>query len=646
MRREADEELGARGARQEARGERRGSFERGHFDISEVEQRFFRYEVSHYTMQQKHNPTLTGNARRTALWWLLIAVATFTLYLFTLRLSPTLWHDEVMQLEWGRLALPGADASYGLGWLPEGRPFRMLAFLGCAVQELFCRLFDSDPAGHRIGSILGACLASFAMLGWLRARGVVPWIALACAVLLLWEPTFVQGYRGGRVDSFAIAFMLLALWAVVKGRSAAMPQWRVASDEWRVREQSDITDQQPVTSDSLRAPAWGALGWFALAGVCVAISGLMWVSAILLLPLLLHELWANEARGTRREARDATKSRWRVAGDEWRVREQNEARGTRLEARDDDFDKSNFDILKDSLPVTSDSLPAPAWRAAAWQTLVVALGAVVALGVLFLPVWHNLPLMLGDFLLKSPSNAGAVDLTARILRVTGQWGQSPWLPLAALLCLLWPPRWSQLAVFAIALVMMLYSGAYIHRGIYLLPYFLLAIATASSELWTAAATKGTKFARIGIVLAFGFMLAWSATVSLGARTFVALKQRESRDPAALLKLAKDEIGEGPHKVYLGEYEFYFAGRKMKWRTFRAFGWENWKDPGFLKLVSSMDHVIYRADNPFAPTMQTMQGLGFEKRRVTAAKTTSRDLASGRVRAAVQFGDYDVYTKCP
>ena len=45
-------------------------------------------------------------------------------------------------------------------------------------------------------------------------------------------------------------------------------------------------------------------------------------------------------------------------------------------------------------------------------------------------------------------------------------------------------------------------------------------------------------------------------------------------------------------------------------------------------------------------MQTMQGLGFEKRRVTAAKTTSRDLASGRVRAAVQFGDYDVYTKCP
>jgi hypothetical protein len=330
------------------------------------------------------------------LWWLLLAAATFVVYLFTLRLSPTLWHDEVMQLEWGRLALPGVDASYGLGWLPEGRPFRALAYLGCAVQELFCRLFDSDPAGHRLSSILGAMLASYAMLGWLRARGVVPWIALACAVLLLWEPTFVQGYRGGRVDSFSIAFMLLALWAVVVGRreeAKRVGSWQMAvggKARGERREAGGGLDSQmlksgnaeklkddpvgllPVTSDSLRAPAWRALGWFALAGVCVAISGLMWVSAILLLPLLLHELWANEARGTRREARDATKSRWRVAGDEWRVREQNEARGTRLEARDDDFDKSNFDILKDSLPVTSDSLPAPAWRAAAWKTLVVA----------------------------------------------------------------------------------------------------------------------------------------------------------------------------------------------------------------------------------------------------------------------------------
>ena len=494
---------------------------------------------------------------RPRLWlvWCLVAVATFGVHLVTLRISPPIWQDEVQIVDFGRTEWPGVDESYAMSWLLEGRPFKMVCLLGGLTQEMACRVAGLDAAGPRISATLGAILASMAMLGWLLARGTVPWIALVCSVLLLWEPAFVQSYRGARVDSWAIALMLCALWLIRGGgketlKSGNAEKLKEATADGRLQ-----LGDGPVREADLPTSNFD-LQTYALAGILVALSGLMWVSAIILVPLLVLELV----------------ERGRCGG-------------------------------KFSL--------ASALRNILW----VSVFALVAVAVCLLPVWTTLPVVLEDFLAKSPSSGMHNGVLSGATRLMWAFGSNFWLPVFGVLALFWLRRWGLILAFALAVGLVLLTGPYIHRGIYLIPYMLLAVATAGTDVWQREARP--IWHRL-MQIAFGGMLLWSGAVSLGARSFTAWQQRHERDPEHLDVLAAREVGRGSYRVYTDPWELYYAGRKQGWRQFRSFFWHDMKEARFRGLLQTMDFVIFDATNPRIPSEQEMSALGFDVRKVSAS----------------------------
>ena len=138
------------------------------------------------------------------------------------------------------------------------------------------------------------------------------------------------------------------------------------------------------------------------------------------------------------------------------------------------------------------------------------------------------------------------------------------------------------------------------------------------------------------------MLIWSGGLSLGARTIVAERQREARDPDALLRLMREAVGEGPRSVYLNSYELYYAGRDLGWRYFKAWPHEEWDDPNLIALVGKMDVLIHRPDQARSPSAALMSSLGFSRKEVsTGAQKPTR--SSSRLQANT-FTEYVVYEK--
>jgi hypothetical protein len=494
------------------------------------------------------------NERRN-IWgfWFATAAATLAIHAVTLRISPTIWTDEVQIVDYGRVLAPGADRSYAMTWSDEARVATPLMYIGNSLQNAAYVVAGGDLVGPRLSAVVGAVLASAALLGWLLSRGVVAWIALACALLFLWDPVFAQGYRGARVDSWAMALMLSACWVVRSGKSRSR---------------------------------------LVLAGICTGVAGLTWVSAILLLPLLAHEVVVHQ----------------RGAGTWWR---------------------------------------------GIWQSIgplsLVAAGAVAAMATLLTPYAGSLPLMLADLAAGTGQRTGYAgwDLGA----LFAPFRLSPWLVVVALLVFVWPRNWSKGLVFLVAAAGVMATSAYIHRAVYLLPYLLLGVAVGASALWQAGRER--KVWRFAAPAMLGALMLWSGGISLGARTLVAWSEREVRDPEKLVALLQGVArmtnlqtseGGGAPRVFLGNWELYYAARGMGWRFDRKP--ERWSDPDFSEFIRGQDLVIYRADEPALPDPHVLESLGFEGMTIASNQGAERANLAGGVKAAVLYADYVVWRKRP
>ena len=482
--------------------------------------------------------------RRCVWLWVVCVVAVIGVYSASLTLTKHIWQDEVQILEAGRVALPHADRSYSMIWkLDAESPLQLSYYLGPVLQDTFCDLFGPHtPAGPRIFSLMGAVLGSGALLGWLLSRGSVPWIALACSLLFFLDPLFVESYRGARVDSWSMALMLLALWAIVSGRKK--PPGR-----------------------------WGFATWEIFAGIAMAFAAVLWVSAVLLVPLVVLESLRNDSSAYRS-------------------------------------------------PLTT--------RAAGLMWL--GFFAALSLILLLLPVLTSLSNMLGDSsgLAGSRLRAGinlAGFLTSYI--------RSPWLPICAVSSILISRNWFLAAATVVAVGGVLITGAYTHRIIYLLPYLLVAVAAGASFLWTKA--SGGVFAKAVALSALLNMLVWSVAVSVGARTFVALSERQVRDPSKLLAMLKESVGAGPYRAYISPFELYYATRALGWKTYRTDKQiSDWSDPQLRGLLANMSVVIQRGDDPNSPPEDLMKSLGFSSRKVSTGLGPAKKMEN--------YGEYIIYKR--
>lgn len=193
--------------------------------------------------------------------WAFLALAIAAVHALTLRISPTIWQDEVQIVDYGRATVFERGTDWSVNWHPSGRPIPLFNYLGGALQEGAFRAAGHSMAGPRAASIIGAVFAGCMCLGWLAARGAPPLAALAGALLLLLDPGFVQSYRGARVDCWAVGCCLASAWL-------------------------------------LRAQAGQGMGWrWGAAGACAAAGGLFWPSALFMGPLLAAEAWAGTRPG-------------------------------------------------------------------------------------------------------------------------------------------------------------------------------------------------------------------------------------------------------------------------------------------------------------------------------------------------------------
>jgi hypothetical protein len=145
-----------------------------------------------------------------------------------------------------------------------------------------------------------------------------------------------------------------------------------------------------------------------------------------------------------------------------------------------------------------------------------------------------------------------------------------------------------------------------------------------------------------VVGAFAGMLLWAGGLTLGARTFLALKQKGGREPEALLAMATAEIGPGASNVYLGAWEIYYAGRALGWKLYKRASID-WNDPEMQATLSRMDHVIFRFDNPDRPQDAFMASLGF-RARIAAATGVQDSPAVTGIWRPIRYTSYIIYSK--
>jgi hypothetical protein len=171
-----------------------------------------------------------------SLVFILVVLGTYT---SSMRTSPPVWIDEVMIVDYGRVMLDEGLGFEALGERAEARttnlavtynveanrPVKPAAWLGCVFQELAWRATDS-PLGPRwvatLGSLLGVVLFSVWLCGHATSSMEV-WAALTLCGGWFLESTFLDSYRGARVDGLAVAFVMASL-LLAQGRAGA---WRL-----------------------------------------------------------------------------------------------------------------------------------------------------------------------------------------------------------------------------------------------------------------------------------------------------------------------------------------------------------------------------------------------------------------------------------
>jgi hypothetical protein len=170
---------------------------------------------------------------------LVFIIAVLATFMPSMRSSPPVWIDEVMIVDYGRVMLDDEFRSPTRGKRAEtrttnlavtynveaNRPVKPVPWLGCVIQELAWRV-TASPLGPRWVATLGSLLGVVFLAGWLCGHATSStevWAALTLCGTWFLESTFLDSYRGARVDGIAVSFVMASL-LLAQGKAGA---WRL-----------------------------------------------------------------------------------------------------------------------------------------------------------------------------------------------------------------------------------------------------------------------------------------------------------------------------------------------------------------------------------------------------------------------------------
>jgi hypothetical protein len=158
-------------------------------------------------------------------WRIWCATALFALVFlsFTLTTAVPVWFDESLIVEYGRVTLAGQPPVFGFHQRSDPqRPIYLYTLLGSILQELAYRATAPSNAGPRLVALLGQIAAFGWFMYYLLLRGLSTRFSVLLGLAFLIDPLCDIGWRGGRVDGWAFAFLFASLCAIRRGRSGAL----------------------------------------------------------------------------------------------------------------------------------------------------------------------------------------------------------------------------------------------------------------------------------------------------------------------------------------------------------------------------------------------------------------------------------------
>jgi hypothetical protein len=275
------------------------------------------------------------------------------------------------------------------------------------------------------------------------------------------------------------------------------------------------------------------------------------------------------------------------------------------------------------------------------SVMAFVISGLVMTSLLLIPIGHLLKTVFNDIGPILRSSQPPYSFSLQIKNLLDSFKYSQLLPVSALIAFIIGRgrlmAWMALLVF----VYILSTRLYLNRLIYLLPYAIGLIAVVYQIPFTliANAKRRRLIASVGLSL----VIVVSVSSSLIIRPAIALSQREERDSSILFSLGRESIGNGPYRVYLGAWEFYFPGRGLGWHMLNEYVDHERKD--LSQLLSRADHAIFRTgdvDYNLASQL-SIAGLQFQK-ELTDDHQHHMDIKHQFSLGARAYGPYVLYSR--
>ena len=136
----------------------------------------------------------------------------------------------------------------------------------------------------------------------------------------------------------------------------------------------------------------------------------------------------------------------------------------------------------------------------------------------------------------------------------------------------------------VTIIMTLGTVVYIHRVLYLVPYFIGCVSGIYQN-------KSSNFSpQLVRLVGIGLLLMWSVSLSLGTRTFIALNAKVDQNRDLVQEASLSLLGPGNKKV-LAPFEFYYPGRAIGWEMYNLYLALN-EPVNLTKTLRILPHVDY------------------------------------------------------
>ncbi len=182
------------------------------------------------------------------------------IHILTVAEYPAAWFDEIEIIEMGRFSIFDVKPEWSVNLLPVSNgslvpPYPYFHYLAGAALEMLYRLTGGFICG-RIFMLLSLPCCAFALLAYLREKGIRPMVAFIVAGMFLVDSNATICAHWYRPDLWCMTTIFLALTLIIRSRTSSRPMFLLFAS-----------------------------------GALTAMSLFFWITSVLLVPLVLLEFW-------------------------------------------------------------------------------------------------------------------------------------------------------------------------------------------------------------------------------------------------------------------------------------------------------------------------------------------------------------------